>query len=513
MTTIITIADNKYWKPLVEGERARERIDAIRRELTNWGINPLPTHSPNATPLNPNHGPWQQVFFRNKTELEWWQQIRKNPWNGITVSDYDKKAMESQAHSWIRRIVDSTNAEAGRTNEYDSNVDRAKGNNYHQRGHYFIFYEDGNKEHWLALYPPFNDDELRDNHNHAVFILDFDKPVQKFVDVYTCIGCGADEPGYKVLHEHYDACHKNGVTNSHDSWDVIHKGKPFDYWAEQLYVNDLISNPSFSFSNLREPDDSRIMSKNHKHCLGNKNHPNDFHVWEGKTIQDSNNKTFEKAYGHISQEGTIQWRLARDIKNEEVWVQRRIPYHANKLWNKREFTNFADSDTYRQKAMSLAIGEVLQTKNYVIGDMGNINSWLEKPLKSRFWRLINVKRNSYLALEALIKQHLGGVDIAIIKGSASVNVLTSTTPIQIPTSTELEIIRRIWNQQVERFIREGKAREFYATHNPRTTMAYADFERNIDLLYQQLFNNLGFNQQVANIHQQTQVAQIVVNNP
>jgi hypothetical protein len=62
----------------------------------------------------------------------------------------------------------------------------------------------------LALYPPFDDSQLPGGHNKKVFILEFDKPVQKFVDVYTCIGCGADEPGYRVLHKHYDICHKNG---------------------------------------------------------------------------------------------------------------------------------------------------------------------------------------------------------------------------------------------------------------------------------------------------------------
>jgi hypothetical protein len=54
-------------------------------------------------------------------------------------------------------------------------------------------------------------------------------------------------------------------------------------------------------------------------------------------------------------------------------VKKRIPYHADKLWNKREFTEFADRDIYQQKAMSLAIDEVLKAKNYVIGDMGEMN--------------------------------------------------------------------------------------------------------------------------------------------
>ena len=99
-----------------------------------------------------------------------------------------------------------------------------KGNNYHQRGHYFIFYEDNDRHHWLALYPPFNDSQLHDGHIHRAFILEFDKPVKKFVDVYTCIGCGAAEQGYIALHEHYDI-DKN---NPSDNWEIIHKGRPFE---------------------------------------------------------------------------------------------------------------------------------------------------------------------------------------------------------------------------------------------------------------------------------------------
>jgi hypothetical protein len=48
------------------------------------------------------------------------------------------------------------------------------------------------------------------------------------------------------------------------------------------------------------------MSKNGKHCLGNKGHASDFHVWEGKVIKDSANRTFDKAYGYIPNASTIQ---------------------------------------------------------------------------------------------------------------------------------------------------------------------------------------------------------------
>jgi hypothetical protein len=131
------------------------------------------------------------------------------------VREHERQAMKNTAHSWLQDIVDSTNSEAGKVNEYDSTVERIKGKNYHQRGHYFIFYEDNNREHRLALYPSDEkartdgflggfDDALKEGHSHQAFILNFDKPVSKFVDVYTCIGCGAAGQGYTALHEHYD---------------------------------------------------------------------------------------------------------------------------------------------------------------------------------------------------------------------------------------------------------------------------------------------------------------------
>jgi len=57
----------------------------------------------------------------------------------------------------------------------------------------------------------FEDQELANGHNHKTFILSFDKPVEKFIDVYTCIGCGAAEGDY------FTGLHKNYNNNSSDS--------------------------------------------------------------------------------------------------------------------------------------------------------------------------------------------------------------------------------------------------------------------------------------------------------
>jgi hypothetical protein len=70
----------------------------------------------------------------------------------------------------------------------------------------------------------------------------------------------------------------------------------------------MIKDRNFNFSKLRDSNGT-IMSKGSKgikHCLGNENHTNDFHVWEPKAVEDKDNKTFDKAYGYIPKEGTIQ---------------------------------------------------------------------------------------------------------------------------------------------------------------------------------------------------------------
>ena len=63
--------------------------------------------------------------------------------------------------------------------------------------------------------------QLADGHTHGAFILNFDKPVKKMVDIYTCIGCGAHEtPLFEALHPNY----RGGL----DSLETIYKGLPFE---------------------------------------------------------------------------------------------------------------------------------------------------------------------------------------------------------------------------------------------------------------------------------------------
>ncbi|KLL02863.1 MAG: hypothetical protein MRECE_40c002 [Mycoplasmataceae bacterium CE_OT135] len=168
-------------------------------------------------------------------------------------------------------------------------VDRPKGNNYHQRGHYFIFYEDGSQEHWMALYPPFNNNELADGHTHGAFTLEFPKPVKKFVDIYSCIGCGAqDTPLFETLHPDY---RKNpGGSNPSDSWDTIHKGLPFEPWFTEM--GKAVS-PQYDLTV------NGVAGR-----LGSKGD-----VWEKATQEKSDGGSFKKAYGFVPSGDTIRWRL------------------------------------------------------------------------------------------------------------------------------------------------------------------------------------------------------------
>jgi len=52
--------------------------------------------------------------------------------------------MKDQACSWLTNIVNSVNEEV---NDYGGKVEREKKDSGHQRGHYFVFYEDGTKDH------------------------------------------------------------------------------------------------------------------------------------------------------------------------------------------------------------------------------------------------------------------------------------------------------------------------------------------------------------------------------
>jgi hypothetical protein len=61
---------------------------------------------------------------------------------------------------------------------------------------------------------------LADGHTHGAFILNFDKPVKKMVDIYTCIGCGAQNtPLFKALNSSY----RGG-----GSLETIYKGLPVE---------------------------------------------------------------------------------------------------------------------------------------------------------------------------------------------------------------------------------------------------------------------------------------------
>jgi len=72
------------------------------------------------------------------------------------------------------------------------------------------------------LFPQsFQDSDLHEGHSHGGFDLKFDKPVKEFIDVYACIGCGAKDQGYTVLHSGYD-------DGNSDSLDRVNKGLPYE---------------------------------------------------------------------------------------------------------------------------------------------------------------------------------------------------------------------------------------------------------------------------------------------
>ncbi|CAG8639989.1 888_t:CDS:10 [Ambispora leptoticha] len=68
--------------------------------------------------------------------------------------------------------------------------------------------------------------DLPKGHTHGAFILEFDKPVKKMVDIYTCIGCGAkDTPLFKTLNSSY---HSGGnLENIYTATQQRPDGKPF----------------------------------------------------------------------------------------------------------------------------------------------------------------------------------------------------------------------------------------------------------------------------------------------
>ncbi|MDR1670355.1 MAG: hypothetical protein LBR43_01330 [Spiroplasmataceae bacterium] len=181
-------------------------------------------------------------------------------------------------------------------------VNRPKGSNYHQRGHYFIFYEDGSTEHWMALYPlasscNFNQ-TLADGHTRQAFMLEFDKPVKKIVDIYTCIGCGAQNtPLFETLHSNYR-------NNNSDSLETIHKGLPFEPWFTEM--------------SKAVASEYHLTVDGAAGRLGGKGD-----VWE-KATQEIPDKTFNRAYGFIPDGSTITWRLSGE--SSRVRIQK-VPSH------------------------------------------------------------------------------------------------------------------------------------------------------------------------------------------
>ncbi|RHZ36445.1 hypothetical protein [endosymbiont GvMRE of Glomus versiforme] len=191
---------------------------------------------------------------------------------------------------------------------WTNEINRTKGSNYHQRAHFFITFEDGSKDHWLVLFPQsFQDSDLHEGHTHGGFDLKFNKPVKEFIDVYTCIGCGAastqgygvNTPGFLDLHRDYDG--------GNDSLDRIHKGLPYNPWFDKL------TSARLEGSYWKTADNDR--------CLGSSGD-----VWEftGQYIRGKDNKPFNEAYGFIPTGGTIRWTTKGGTSRIE-W--QKIPGH------------------------------------------------------------------------------------------------------------------------------------------------------------------------------------------
>ena len=69
---------------------------------------------------------------------------------------------------------------------------------------------------------------LPKGHTHGAFILEFDKPVKKMVDIYTCIGCGAQTtPLFEALHPDYRT-DRGSTKKISDSLETVYKGLPFE---------------------------------------------------------------------------------------------------------------------------------------------------------------------------------------------------------------------------------------------------------------------------------------------
>lgn len=172
-----------------------------------------------------------------------------------------------------------------RQSETTVETNRSRGTPYHQRGHYFIFYEDGTTDHWLAMYPCKEiADDLPKGHRHGAFILEFAKPVRKMVDIYTCIGCGAADTSL------FDVLHSNYRNSSADSLETIYKGLPFEPWYSAM---------SSATASRYELTVNGVAGR-----LGSSGD-----VWEKATQQDPGGSPFTKAYGYIPNNRTITWAL------------------------------------------------------------------------------------------------------------------------------------------------------------------------------------------------------------
>ena len=402
------------------------------------------------------------------------------------ITETEEEIMKDTARSWFTNIVDSVNKEVG---DYDSSNNRIKGNNYHQRGHYFIFYEDGSKEHWMALYPKFNDSELANGHTHQAFILEFNKPVSKFVDVYTCIGCGAAGQGYTELHEHYDI----DENNTSDSWETIHKNCPFEPWFTEFSTATLKDLQTSNKSQSGE--EVPVSTQKYWVCPNGKLLGSEIDVWQGQEIKDSGGKTFDRAYGFIPNDGTIQWKLEisqqRIEENKKLAIDK-VNDHINSLWENKEFTGYKDKCHCWQIMMNLFVRNCLKEKDYELTfkysggeETLKINDLLTK-IADNFKELIDAEKVSRQFLEKWIKQGLANSDeIEKVKNDNEFVTLKDKP----------QVIKEIWIQQVNKFSEENKAEEFYLEqHKEGLTLNRAIID--INWLYKEVLNKLGENQEL-----------------
>jgi len=428
-----------------------------------------------------------RVYLKEKEKI----QQKEVYWD--EVFDKTEKEMKFQACSWLTDIVEGVNKEV---NDYGGKAEREKKSTFHPRAHYFIFYKDGSKEHWLALLPPVRDGqevtELGEGHKHKAFILEFDKPVEKFVDIYTCLGCGGSDQ-FSDLHPDYGyGSHQFGNAMPTDSWNDIRKVSDFDLWYEEL--NNPETKPYIYTEEGKEKTAMRLYTKRGK-CLGS-----DFDVWPGATIKDSKDKSFDKAYGFINKEGKLEWKLertAQGIKENEEWALKEVSERINSLWENKDFTSWKDKSPCQQRAMYSFIQDCLeneQDKHELALEYSGGKRTLKVDLKKigdNFKELISAKKFSYNFLEKWIQKILSGDDIRQEIKEDEEFIALKSKPL---------VIREIWSQQVERFIQEKKAKKFYLEHH-QEGLTWEDHARiKIDWLYEEVRDKLELENQVFEAH-------------